>query len=135
MVVFYERGYMQTDYNGSTHLITKIEELLGAKKLSTSAAVRMLLESQLHNIKARHDMAAQIEDLRLKTQKDIEEMKVKTQVDIELLKRTSFGLKIYTNPRTAIIIFFILYSFAISDIREPVVGWLLQNIKIFLSIL
>lgn len=112
-----------SDYNGATHLINKIEELLGAKKLSTAAAVRMLLESQLHNIKARHDMAAQIEQLRLDTYKEI-----------ELLRRTSIGMKIYEKPKQAIIIIFLVLSFLVSDIREPVFAWVSDNIKHILSV-
>jgi hypothetical protein len=123
------------DYNGSTHLITKMEELLSTKKLSTSAAVRLLLESQLHNIKARHDMAAQIETLKLETQKEIEKLKIQTQAEIELLRSTSLGLKAYTHPKQAIVIVFLVISFLVSDIRQPVIEWITDNIKMIFSVL
>lgn len=121
------------DYNGSTHLINKIEELLAAQKLSTAAAVRMLLESQLHNIRARHDMSAQIEKLRMDTQKEIEVMKSRTQIEIELLKRTSIGWRMYEKPKQAFIIIFIIVSFFVSDIRQPVLAWVMDNIKTLLA--
>lgn len=122
------------DYNGSSQLITKIEELLGTKKLSTPAAVRLLLESQLHNIKARHDMAAQIEELRLDTQRQIEELRAKTQIEIELINKTSIGRKMYDKPKQAFISIFLITSFLVSDIRQPVFQWIMDNIKTFFSL-
>ena len=101
------------DYNGSSHLVKKIEELLATKKLSTAAAVRMLLEKELYDIKTRYDM----------------------QQDIELLKRTSIGLRIYTNPKLALFFLFVLYTFGISDIREPVIGWIVNNLKLIFSLM
>lgn len=123
------------DYNGSSHLIHKMEELLSTKKLSTTAAVRLLLESQLHNIKARHDMAAQIEALRLETHKEIEALKAKTQVDIQLLQSTSIGLKAYTHPKQAFALIILIFSFLVSDVRQPVINWITENIKILFSLL
>ncbi len=102
-----------TDYNGSAHLVKKLEELLGTKKISTPAAVRLLLEKELHDIKARYDM----------------------QQDIELLKRTSIGLRIYTNPKLALFILFVLYTFGISDIREPIMDWVFNNLKLLFSLM
>jgi hypothetical protein len=124
-----------SDYNGATHLINKMEELLSTKKLSTTAAVRLLLESQLHNIKARHDMAAQIESLRLETHREIELLKAKTQLEIQMLQSTSIGLKAYTYPKQALAVVILLISFLVSDIRQPVINWIAENIKILFSLL
>ena len=129
------RGQMETtDYNGSTHLITKIEELLGSKKLSPTAAIRLLLESQLHNIKARHDMEQQIEQLKLDTQKEIAVIKKTNAEEIALLRRTSVGLYVYNNPGKALVFFLLAYSFAISDLRQPFMDWVVANLKAFTAI-
>lgn len=50
-------------YNGSTALVKKMETLLQEKKLSTSAAVRLMLEKDLADIKADHERDLILSDL------------------------------------------------------------------------
>jgi hypothetical protein len=107
-------------YNGSSALVTKIEALLGEKKISTMAAVRLILEKQLNDIKENH-----LRDERL-------ELIIKRQDEIE---RRSLGMWIYKHPKRAFAIVFVFYSFAISDIRQPVFAWLGGIVKVIISAL
>ena len=108
-----ETFYMPNDrpYNGSTALVEKIEHLLGEKRLSTSAAIRLMLEKMLHDIKENHYRDMEIQEIKERQ---------------ELLEKRSLGFWAYNNPRKAFTAFLILYSFAVSDIREPVVNWLMS---------
>ncbi len=44
--------------------------------------------------------------------------------DVNNLKSTSVGYRAWQRPKTSFIIFFLLYSLAISDLRTPVYQWL-----------
>lgn len=106
---------MDQPYNGSTLLVKKIESLLGEKRLSTPAAMRLILELQLQVIKENH----------------------KREDEIKLIKeelKYSWGIWAVRNPRKAIVIFILAYSFAMSDIRQPIMAWVLENIKALLSL-
>ena len=96
-----KRGFMTDEYNGQTALVKKIEELLGSKRISTTAALRLMLEKQLYDIKANHER-----DLR-----------------IAQLEGASLGLWVKNNQRRAVAIVIIMYSFSISTIREPFLTW------------
>jgi len=92
------RGAMIDAYNGSTEILTKIDDLLSKKTITPSSAMRILLEAQKHAIKENH----------------------------VLKKRVAVLEDHWTNrvtPRLAAIIFFVIYSFAISDIRKPFLAW------------
>ncbi len=43
--------------------------------------------------------------------------------DVNNLKSTSVGYRAWQRPKASFIIFFLLYSFAISDLRTPVFQW------------
>ena len=101
-----------TDYNGSSALINKMEKLLADKKLSTAAAVRLMLEKQLHDIKEGHEI----------------------KKELIYLRKVSLGAKIDEKPKKYITLFLLIYSFSISDIREPVKNWLIDNIKMIISL-
>lgn len=103
-------------YNGSTVLVKKIESLLGEKKLSTPVAVRMILELQLEAIKQDHVRDEEIAALKKKI-------------------NYSWGVWMSDNPRKAFAIIMIIYGFAISDIRKPVMDWIAGAVKLIISAL
>lgn len=105
-----------TPYNGSAVLIDKIEGLLTEKKLSTPAAMRLMLELELNNIKRNHERDMEIEKLKQEMQ-------------------YSWGLWAAKHPKTATALFLLIYSFALSDIRKPFLDWLVANIKTVFSLL
>ncbi len=107
-------------YNGSTALVKKMEMLLSEKKLSTPSAVRLMLEKDLADIKADHER-----DIRLQEISDRQ----------DLIEKRSVGFWAYNNPRKAMALFFILYSFSISDIREPVMSWVAGFVGLILKAL
>ena len=86
-------------YNGSTQLLDKIDQLLQSKTITTSSAIRLMLEAQQHSIKENYLLKKEIDTLKAHWTNKV-------------------------TPRAAFIIFFLLYSFAISDIRQPVMAWL-----------
>lgn len=96
-------------YNGSSALVKKMETLLSEKKLSTPSAVRLMLEKDLADIKADHERDKLLQELRSRQ---------------DLLEARSVGMWAYNNPRKATALFFVLYSFSISDIRQPVMDWI-----------
>jgi hypothetical protein len=49
--------------------------------------------------------------------------------DVSTLKRTSIGYRSWQEPRKATVIFFLVYSFLISDLREPFFHWLVTVMK------
>jgi hypothetical protein len=87
------------NYNGSSEILGKIDTLLDKKTITTSSALRIMLESQQYAIKENHLLRG----------------KIKTLEDHWTNKVT---------PRLAAIVFIILYSFSISDIRKPFFAWL-----------
>jgi len=107
---------MDQPYNGSSVLVKKIESLLGEKRMSTPVAVRLILELQIEAIKQNYKRE---EEIRLVK----EEMKY------------SWGIWAAHNPRKAFVIVVLIYSFAISDIRQPVMAWVIENIKTLLSLI
>ena len=107
-------------YNGSSALITEIEHLLGEKKLSTAAAMRLLLEKELSDIKANHERKLQLESLQARQDE---------------LEKRSLGFWAYKNPKIALTIFIALYSFSISDIRQPLIEWLNQIVGLLIKAL
>jgi hypothetical protein len=93
---------MEENYNGSTEILKKIDDLLSRKTITPSSAMRILLEAQQHAIKENHDLKKRVRDL-------------------EAHRDNHWTHKI--TPRLAAVTFFIAYSFAISDIRKPVMAW------------
>ena len=89
---------MTEAYNGSSDILGKIDTLLEKKTITTSAALRIMLEAQQFSIKETHELKG-----RVKILEDHWTNKV--------------------TPRLAAIIFFVIYSFAISDIRKPFLAW------------
>lgn len=85
----------QSEYNGSTEILNKIDHLLQSKKITTSAALSTLLEAHKHQIKETHEVKKRVAELEAHWTNKV-------------------------TPKGALITFFILYSFSISDIREPV---------------
>lgn len=68
--------------------------------------------------------------VRSQIARDAEWVAYKSAVDE--LKRRSFGLWVYNNPKSALFFSLLLYSFAISDIRQPVLAWLTEIVKLIL---
>ncbi len=91
----------QGEYNGSTKILKKIDDLLNAKTIPTAVAVRIMLEAQQHAIMENHNVKKRV-----------------TELENHWLQKIT--------PRGAAIAFFVLYSFAISDIREPFMEWVVQ---------
>lgn len=54
--------------------------------------------------------------------------------DVSNLKSTSWGYKSWVEPKKAFTILFVVYSFAISDIRQPVFAWLSGVVKMVMSV-
>lgn len=100
-------------YNGSTVLVKKIEHLLGEKKISTPVVMRLLLELKLDEIKQQHALKERVDKI----------------------EAVSWSLWASKNPKTAIVSGLIIISFLISDIRQPVIAWVSQNLKLILSLL
>lgn len=100
-------------YNGSTVLVKKIEHLLGEKKISTPVVMRLLLELKLDEIKKQHELHERV-------------------VKIE---EASWSLWAAKNPKTAMALFILFCSFIISDLRQPVLEWVFNNLKVFFSLL
>ena len=111
---------LENPYNGKTALVKKMETLLQEKKLSTPSAVRLMLEKDISDIKENHERDALLQELRNRQ---------------DILERRSVGMWAYKNPRKAMVLFFALYSFSISDIREPVMSWVSQLVGLILKTL
>lgn len=109
-------------YNGSTALVMKMEELLGQKKLSTSAAMRLLLEKELSDIKRNHERDERI--------KESEKQIIDLKNEIDVLKKTSIGRWILTNPKKAGGVILFLYSFSISGLPSLFFQWLFSSLKL-----
>lgn len=107
-------------YNGSTALIKKIETLLGDKKLSTPVAVRLMLEKDLADIKSNHERDILLQELKARQDE---------------FEKRSIGFWAHKNPKLALFIFIALYSFSISDIRQPFMEWLNQMVGLLLKAL
>lgn len=107
-------------YNGSTALVNKIEHLLAEKKLSTAAAMRLLLEKELADIKINHARDEQVKALRAEN---------------EEIKRHSIGIWIYQNPKMAFTIALILFSFVASDVKIPIIQWLSEVVGLVIKAL
>lgn len=110
-------------YNGSTALVNKIEHLLAEKKLSTAAAMRLLLEKELADIKINH-----ARDLEVKT----------LRAEYEEIKKHSIGMWMYNNPKMAITLAFIIFSFISSDVKIPIrqfVGEISEMISLIIKAL
>lgn len=103
-------------YNGQTALVRKMEDLLGQKKLSTAAAMRLLLEKELEDIKRNHERDERIN---------------KIEQDLQY----SIGLWTNRNPKKAVSLFLFFWLFSVSEIREPVILWITSNIKLLMGIL
>lgn len=107
-------------YNGSTALVNKIEHLLAEKKLSTAAAMRLLLEKELADIKINH-----ARDLEVKT----------LRAEYEEIKRHSLGMWMYNNPKMSFTLAFILFSFIASDVKIPIMQFVGEMIGLIIKAL
>jgi len=110
----------ESPYNGKTALVKKMEVLLQEKKLSTPSAVRLMLEKDISDIKENHDRDLLLKEIMLRQDE---------------LERRSTGMWVYKNPRKALVLSFILYSFTISDIRQPVMLWVSEFVGLILKAL
>jgi hypothetical protein len=107
-------------YNGSTALVNKIEHLLAEKKLSTAAAMRLLLEKELADIKINHARDLQIKELKAEN---------------EEIKRHSTGWWIHNNKKMAFTIALILLSLVASDVKIPIMQWFSEVIGLIIKAL
>lgn len=98
--------------NGNT--IAEIRSLLAEKSKISQGVVNRLTLS----------LMAEMYQKQLDAAEDERKNREETKVRLDLLEKRSWGLWIWNHPKAATVIMLSLYSFAISDIRDPVMGWL-----------
>lgn len=110
----------EKDYNGSTVILNKLGTLLGEDSIPVSAAIRIMLEAQEHQIKVTH--AAKMET-REKIKKLEDELK-----DIQ-----DHGAKI--NPKSAFIYASLFWGLDRSGLFDSVVHFVIKNFDLLLKML
>ena len=113
-------------YNGSAEIIQEMTDLLKQKQISASAALKMMLKLEMHDLKIRQEMSDRIADNKA----EIEKVRLDYEREVALLKRVGVGYSIYNNPRRATLILLALYSLGASGLIADIFNWVWQNFKL-----
>lgn len=103
--------------NGNQAVLDFLRRVDGIESLSTKQKNEFVLEGIAIMLRGQISRDAEWADYKAK---------------IDHLEKRSVGLWIYNHPKLAATLVLILYSFAISDIRQPIMDWLGEVAKLLL---
>lgn len=103
------------DYNGSTVILNKLGTLLGEDSIPVSAAIRIMLEAQEHQIKVSHDAKTDATKRMKKLEDDLKDIQ-------------DHGAKI--NPKSALIYASLFWGLDRSGVFDTVIGFAIKNLDL-----